>query len=321
MKTPWSATDLELDELWADPESLALSSPRWSRPPSITNVGRYLDAVPNLFAERPVVLAHGDFAPVNVLTDGEAVTGLLDFEAVRLADPPLDVAWWAWSASFSPAEVLDMAWPAFLDGAGIDAAEPRFCRTVRVVYVLRMLEQLATGTLAPDIARIVRDRCTRTDLTQPAPQSTTTLPAVTRASGAFEVGTVELAECFPVPGVRFRAVGLVVGHRESVVGGVELQCVVHSSVSERAFQQLGSGERVVVPGAGHVDCGGDTAPPRGEGSMGRRRQPACRRGTTPPRRSCDRDLRLRSATCARPGSTRWYRSWIPSLPAAPGGST
>ncbi len=71
-----------------------------------------------------------------------------------------------------------MAWPAFLDGAGIDAAEPRFCRTVRVVYVLRMLEQLATGTLAPDIARIVRDRCTRTDLTQPAPQSTTTLPGL-----------------------------------------------------------------------------------------------------------------------------------------------
>jgi aminoglycoside phosphotransferase (APT) family kinase protein len=31
-----------------------------------------------------VVLAHGDFAPVNVLTDGEKVTGLLDFEAVRL---------------------------------------------------------------------------------------------------------------------------------------------------------------------------------------------------------------------------------------------
>jgi len=88
MKTPWSATDLELDELWADPESLAVSSPGWARQPSITNVGRYLDAMPDLFAERPVVLAHGDFAPVNVLTDGEAVTGLLDFEAVRLADLP-----------------------------------------------------------------------------------------------------------------------------------------------------------------------------------------------------------------------------------------
>jgi aminoglycoside phosphotransferase (APT) family kinase protein len=43
--------------------------------------------VPGLFTGRPVVLAHGDFAPVNILTDGQEVTGLLDFEAVRLADP------------------------------------------------------------------------------------------------------------------------------------------------------------------------------------------------------------------------------------------
>jgi hypothetical protein len=34
------------------------------------------------------------------------------------------------------------------------------------------------------------------------------------------MGPVELAECFPVPGVRFGVVGRVVGHRESVVGGV-----------------------------------------------------------------------------------------------------
>jgi len=33
------------------------------------------------------MLAHGDFAPVNMLTDGASLTGLLDFEAVRLADP------------------------------------------------------------------------------------------------------------------------------------------------------------------------------------------------------------------------------------------
>lgn len=103
---------------------LAASAAGWARQLSITNAGRYLDAAPGLFVGRPVVLAHGDFAPVNVLTDGAKVTGLLDFEAVRLADPLLDAAWWAWSVSFSSRVVLEEAWPAFLDGAGIDAGEP-----------------------------------------------------------------------------------------------------------------------------------------------------------------------------------------------------
>ena len=62
-----------------------------------------------------------------------------------------------------------------------------------------------------------------------------------------------------MPGVRLGVVGRVVGHRESVAGGVELEGVVDSGVSERAFQQLGlaGGERVVVLRAGHVDRGGD----------------------------------------------------------------
>ena len=116
------------------------------------------DAVPGLFAGRPVVLAHGDFAPVNVLTDGQTVTGLLDFEAVRLADPLFDAAWWARSVSFSSPGVLQQAWPAFLNGAGIDAAEPGLADRVRALQVLRMLEQLAAGNLAPGIAEIVTDR-------------------------------------------------------------------------------------------------------------------------------------------------------------------
>ena len=61
-------------------------------------------------------------------------------------------------------------------------------------------------------------------------------PGVACASEALEVGPVELVECFPVPGVRFGVVGRVIGHRESVVGGVELEGVVDSGVSERALQ-------------------------------------------------------------------------------------
>jgi aminoglycoside phosphotransferase (APT) family kinase protein len=150
--------DLELDQRWADPERLAASAAGWAQQLSITNAYHYLDAVPSLFAGRPVVLAHGDFAPVNILTDAEEVTGLLDFEAVRLADPLFDAAWWAWSVSFSSPELLQEAWPTFLEGARIDAAEAALPDRVRALQVLRMLEQLATGNLSPGIARIVTDR-------------------------------------------------------------------------------------------------------------------------------------------------------------------
>jgi aminoglycoside phosphotransferase (APT) family kinase protein len=148
----------ELDQLWADPERLAATAAGWARQLSIADAGPFVDAVPDLFAGRPAVLAHGDFAPVNILTDGERVTGLLDFEAVRLADPLFDPAWWAWSVSFASSKALDQAWPAFLDGAGLDAGEPDLAVRVRVLQVLRMLEQLATGNLAPGIAHVVMDR-------------------------------------------------------------------------------------------------------------------------------------------------------------------
>jgi aminoglycoside phosphotransferase (APT) family kinase protein len=152
------AAGLGLDDLWADPQRLAAAATRWAGQLSLPAAGRVLGTVPALFAGRPVVLVHGDFAPVNVLTDGTAVTGLLDFEATRLADPLFDPAWWAWSVSFSGPGVLDAAWPAFLAGAGIDPAEPRLPERVHVLQVLRMMEQLATGNLPPGIASIVTDR-------------------------------------------------------------------------------------------------------------------------------------------------------------------
>jgi hypothetical protein len=55
-------------------------------------------------------------------------------------------------------EVLETAWPPFLAGAGIDPAEPRLGERVHALQVLRMMEQLANGNLAPGIAGIVTDR-------------------------------------------------------------------------------------------------------------------------------------------------------------------
>jgi aminoglycoside phosphotransferase (APT) family kinase protein len=84
---------LGLDDPWADPIRLAASAAGWATRLGATDALGILDAVPELFAGRPAVLTHGDFAPVNVLTDGATITGLLDFEAVLLADPLFDPAW------------------------------------------------------------------------------------------------------------------------------------------------------------------------------------------------------------------------------------
>ena len=156
---------LDLDDRWADPGRLAAHADRWVERTTWlgaterTALAGLLGRVPALFARRPLVLAHGDFAPVNVLTDGTSLTGLLDFESVRLADPLFDVAWWAWAVSFAAPAVLESAWPRFLQGAGIDATEPELPVRVHALQVLRMLELLAGETrLAPDVQRIVADR-------------------------------------------------------------------------------------------------------------------------------------------------------------------
>jgi aminoglycoside phosphotransferase (APT) family kinase protein len=158
------AAGLDLDDRWADPGRLAEHADRWAR--RVTGLAAVersaltglVGRVPALFANRPVVLAHGDFAPVNVLTDGTSLTGLLDFESVRLADPLFDVAWWAWAVSFSSPAVLESSWPAFLQGAGIDADEEDLPDRVRALQVLRMLELTAGERLAPDVRPILADR-------------------------------------------------------------------------------------------------------------------------------------------------------------------
>jgi aminoglycoside phosphotransferase (APT) family kinase protein len=106
-----------------------------------------------------VVLAHGDYAPVNMPTDGTTVTGLLDFESAGLTDPLFDPAWWAWSVSSTSPPVLDAVLAAFLDRAGIDPTDPQLPDRVRSLQVLRMVELLAGDTrLDPEIQRIVADR-------------------------------------------------------------------------------------------------------------------------------------------------------------------
>jgi aminoglycoside phosphotransferase (APT) family kinase protein len=152
-----SPAGISIDDLWASPDRLATEAAAWSAAvdglaaPGRSALDALIDTVPTLFARRPAVLAHGDFAPVNVLTDGTTLTGLLDLEWVRLADPLFDVAWWAWAVRFAGAGVFEAAWPAFLEAARVQTGDPDLPDRIRALQVLRMLELLAGSSLAPEV--------------------------------------------------------------------------------------------------------------------------------------------------------------------------
>jgi aminoglycoside phosphotransferase (APT) family kinase protein len=105
-------------------------------------VERILDGLPVLFGGRDAVLAHGDYAPMNVLIADGKLTGLLDLESVRLADPLFDVAWWTWAVGTSSGAILDRALPSFLRTAGIDTSDPDLSQRLHALQILRMLELL-----------------------------------------------------------------------------------------------------------------------------------------------------------------------------------
>jgi aminoglycoside phosphotransferase (APT) family kinase protein len=155
--------EADLPSHWAEPAHRAAHAEAWVGAIGELDRGER-DAAkglvrdfPALFADRQAVLAHGDFAPVNVLTDGKEVTGLLDLEDVCLADPLLDVAWWAWSVGSGSGRALTPGWRSFLDGAGIEADADIEAR-VSTIQAVRMLELLASGALGESIRSGVIER-------------------------------------------------------------------------------------------------------------------------------------------------------------------
>jgi len=154
-------TGLPLNDEWANPERLTARAAGWVKDvPELSNGQRaalavVIDEWPPLFSHRQAVLAHGDFAPVNVLIDGDSITGLVDFESVRLADPLLDAAWWAWSVGFHGPTVLQRAWPLFLQGAEIDPDKPQLLDRISALQTLRLLELIAEPNMIGSDIRLV----------------------------------------------------------------------------------------------------------------------------------------------------------------------
>ncbi|WP_216901766.1 phosphotransferase family protein [Nocardia alni] len=157
--------DVELDDMWARPRYLAARADAWAEclapalsAEQVATLERVLAELPALFEGRPAVLAHGDYAPVNILVHGDTVTGLLDVEFVRVADPLYDAAWWAWSVGLCGADVLAAGLPEFLAGMGLDPAEPVLAQRIRSLQLVRTLEILADADLPPGRWRAVHER-------------------------------------------------------------------------------------------------------------------------------------------------------------------
>ena len=152
------AEGLDLRDGWADPRTLAADASGWLEQVAdrigveeAETLRRTIAEVETLFRDRPAVVAHGDFVPVNILVKEGEITGLLDFESTRLADPLFDVAWWTWVVGFH--HLADLAWslPSFLEGAGVrrDAIlEDR----MHALQLLRLLELAATSAGAGQAA-------------------------------------------------------------------------------------------------------------------------------------------------------------------------
>jgi aminoglycoside phosphotransferase (APT) family kinase protein len=140
---------LPLNDTWTRPKRLATHAAAWlTNVPELNSeqhaaLSQIIHTWPALFSNRQAVFAHGDYAPVNILTDGEVLTGLVDFESARLADPLFDIAWWAWVVKFHHPGVFPHAWPSFLQGAGIDPGEPQLQDRIRAIQVLHLLELVA----------------------------------------------------------------------------------------------------------------------------------------------------------------------------------
>ena len=142
---------LEIDRSAAHQTS---TPPTVDRPAAGAVAGRAYEAAESILRERNVedVLVHGDFAPINVILDGEgAVRALLDWEHTHLGDPLEDAAWWCWVVRHHHPDAWRAAWPIFCAAAGVDQVVDG-----PTIHALMLRELGRRATAAEEVQ--VRDR-------------------------------------------------------------------------------------------------------------------------------------------------------------------
>jgi aminoglycoside phosphotransferase (APT) family kinase protein len=90
----------------------------------------------------PSVLAHGDFAPINVvMRDDGTIAALLDFEHAGLGSALSDVAWWGWVVRHHHPSAWESAWSTFVAAADVDLDAT--AQRASALVVTRLLEAVA----------------------------------------------------------------------------------------------------------------------------------------------------------------------------------
>jgi aminoglycoside phosphotransferase (APT) family kinase protein len=142
---------LGFDRDAAAPEALAGQASAWRadmRDELDDATASVIDAAVRFLGEHPpwdARLAHGDFAPINVIVDATGeIVALLDLEHARVGPPLLDVAWWGWVVRHHHPDAWSAASATFLTAAGVDrgAASERNLHALRLI---RLLEAAATA--------------------------------------------------------------------------------------------------------------------------------------------------------------------------------
>jgi aminoglycoside phosphotransferase (APT) family kinase protein len=104
-------------------------------------------AIDRLEASRdgPAVFVHGDFAPINVIVDGDGeIVALLDLEHAGVGSPLFDAAWWGWVVRHHHPDAWSAGWTTFAAAAGIDTGAGTEL-DIRALQVTRLLEAMAVA--------------------------------------------------------------------------------------------------------------------------------------------------------------------------------
>lgn len=111
----------------------------------------------------PSRLAHGDFSPMNLLVEGDRLTGVVDWESVKGGPAAFDFGWWDWfSDAWGTPFLTDAMVEAYRRHADVDLDQMAELRQLVVLRVLvgnlvRAIERGDEGAVAA-AARRLRDR-------------------------------------------------------------------------------------------------------------------------------------------------------------------
>lgn len=158
------ATGLVPDRAWADRDRLAVAAKGWLAGLALndadalrTSIGLTIEELRASWTDDPpwdLVVAHGDFAPINVLVGPDHALTVLDLHDVAIAPRLFDVAWWGWVVRYHHPEAWEVGWRDLVVAAGLERTGPLDAACVRV-GLIRCLERAARAEDALTQARWV----------------------------------------------------------------------------------------------------------------------------------------------------------------------